>query len=72
MEEAERVAHYIAIIDRGQIIVQGTSDELKEKTGTTSLEDAFIALTGHDLRVEEASPLEHMRVHRRFFAGRRR
>jgi len=72
MEEAERAAHYIAIIDRGQIIIQGTSDELKEKTGTTSLEDAFIALTGHDLRVEEASPLEHMRVHRRFFAGRRR
>jgi ABC-2 type transport system ATP-binding protein len=72
MEEAERVAHRIAIIDRGQIIIQGTSDELKQKTGTTCLEDAFIALTGHNLRVEEASPLEHMRVHRRFFAGRRR
>jgi ABC-2 type transport system ATP-binding protein len=72
MEEAERAAHYIAIIDRGRIIIQGNSDELKEKTGTASLEDAFIALTGHDLRVEEASPLEHMRAHRRFFAGRRR
>jgi ABC-2 type transport system ATP-binding protein len=72
MEEAERVAHRIAIIDRGRIIIQGNSDELKQETGTACLEDAFIALTGHDLRVEEATPLEHMRAHRRFFAGHKR
>ena len=72
MEEAERVAHRIAIIDRGRIVVQGTPDELKAKTGATCLEDAFISFTGHDLRAEEATPLERMRVQRRFFTGRRR
>jgi ABC-2 type transport system ATP-binding protein len=69
MEEAERVAHRIAIIDHGKIIVQGTPDDLKEKTGTSSLEDAFIALTGRDIRAEESTSLERMRVRRKFFRG---
>ena len=71
MEEAERAARHIAIIDRGKIVVQGTPAELKEKTGTGSLEDAFIALTGRDIRVEGASTLERRREWRRAF-GRRR
>ena len=53
MEEAERVAHRIAIIDHGQIIAQGTSAELKELTDTDSLEKAFLALTGTSIREEE-------------------
>jgi ABC-2 type transport system ATP-binding protein len=65
MEEAERVAHRIAIIDHGRILVQGTPEELKVQTQTTSLEDAFIAFTGRDIRVEEPTPLERMRVRRR-------
>jgi ABC-2 type transport system ATP-binding protein len=52
MQEAERVADKIAIIDHGQIVIQGTSKELEEKTGTTSLEDAFLALTGKTIREE--------------------
>ena len=38
MDEAERVAHRIAIIDHGQIVAQGTPQELKQQTGTDSLE----------------------------------
>ena len=38
MEEADRVAHRIAIIDHGKIVAQGTSQELKEQTGTETLE----------------------------------
>ncbi|MBI3671616.1 ATP-binding cassette domain-containing protein [Candidatus Azambacteria bacterium] len=45
MEEAERIAQRIAIIDHGKIIAIGTADDLKQKTGTSSLEDAFLALT---------------------------
>jgi ABC-2 type transport system ATP-binding protein len=52
MQEAERVADKIAIIDHGQIVIQGTSKELEEKTGTVSLEDAFLALTGKTIREE--------------------
>jgi ABC-2 type transport system ATP-binding protein len=72
MEEADRVAQRIAIIDHGCIVVQGTPDELKNRTNTTTLEDAFIALTGRDIREEESSDLERMRMHMKFFRRRGR
>jgi len=62
MEEAERVAHRIAIIDHGKIIAQGTPGELKAQTNTESLEQAFLALTGSTIREEEASGLDKMRT----------
>ena len=65
MEEADKVSDRIAIIDRGQIIAQGTSEELKNKTGKASLEDAFLALTGKEIREEKAGALEHLRAHHR-------
>jgi ABC-2 type transport system ATP-binding protein len=67
MEEAERVAHRIAIIDHGKIIAQGTPGELKTQTGTETLEQAFLALTGSTIREEEASSLEKMRTFGRAF-----
>ena len=62
MEEAERVAHRIAIIDHGKIIAQGTPGELKAQTGTETLEQAFLALTGSSIRDEEASGLDKLRT----------
>jgi ABC-2 type transport system ATP-binding protein len=67
MEEAERVAHRIAIIDHGKIIAQGTPGELKAQTGTETLEQAFLALTGNTIREEEASSLDKMRTFGRAF-----
>jgi ABC-2 type transport system ATP-binding protein len=72
MEEAERIAHRIAIIDRGKIIAQGTADELKKQTGTETLEQAFLALTGNTIREEEASGLDQMRNMNRAFGRRNR
>jgi len=61
MEEAERVAHRLAIIDHGKIVAQGTPDELKKQTGTDSLEGAFLALTGTSIRDESANATDQMR-----------
>jgi ABC-2 type transport system ATP-binding protein len=61
MEEAERVAKRVAVIDYGKIVALGTPKELKKKTKTKSLEDAFIKLTGHAIREEEAGALDIMR-----------
>src|SRR5262245_26978064 len=61
MDEAERVAHRLAIIDHGKIVAQGTPDELKKQTGTDSLEGAFLALTGTSIRDESANATDQMR-----------
>lgn len=70
MEEAERVAERIAVMDHGKIVDGGAPKELMQRTGKDSLEDAFLELTGHSIRDEEASKLEGMRAHRRMW-GRR-
>lgn len=67
MEEADRIAERIAIIDHGKIIALGTSAELKEKTGATSLEDAFLSFTGNVIREESATSVDHMRDNRRMW-----
>jgi len=59
MDEAEKVANVIAVIDHGKIVAQGTSKELKGKTKTKTLEDAFIALTGKEIRPDEAESAGH-------------
>lgn len=71
MEEADRVAQRVAVIDHGKIVAQGTSQELKEKTGVQSLEDAFLKLTGTTIRAEESTPTERLRQRRRMWGGRR-
>ena len=55
MDEADRVAQRIAVIDHGKIVALGTSAELKEQTKTDSLEGAFLALTGNTIRDEAAA-----------------
>ena len=61
MDEAERVAERIAIIDHGKIVAIGTARELEIQTKTSSLEEAFIALTGSVIREQEASGVDQLR-----------
>ncbi len=61
MDEAERVAHRIAIIDHGAIVAQGTPAELKAQTHADSLEGAFLALTGSSIRDEGANAADGLR-----------
>ncbi|RJQ39705.1 MAG: ATP-binding cassette domain-containing protein [Dehalococcoidia bacterium] len=61
MDEAEKIAERIAIIDHGKIIAIGSPHDLVARTNTTSLEEAFIALTGSTIREQEVSSLDRMR-----------
>jgi len=61
MDEADRVAHRIAIIDHGRIVAQGSGQDLKQQTGTDSLEKAFLALTGSSIRDERADAADQLR-----------
>jgi ABC-2 type transport system ATP-binding protein len=61
MDEADRAAHRIAIIDHGKIVAQGSSAELRQQTGADSLEGAFLTLTGTTIRDERGDPAEMMR-----------
>jgi ABC-type multidrug transport system, ATPase component len=46
LEEADQLCDRIAFINGGEIVARGTSAELAEEFGTTSLEDAYLALVG--------------------------
>ena len=61
MDEAERVAHRIAVIDHGRIVAQGSPAALKQQTNTDSLEAAFLALTGTSIRDESPNSADQMR-----------
>src|SRR5213596_2385804 len=66
MDEADRVADRIAIIDHGKIVATGSSGELKQQTGADSLEAAFLKLTGTTIRDEAFSATDQMRQFARF------
>ncbi|MDE1975544.1 MAG: ATP-binding cassette domain-containing protein [Patescibacteria group bacterium] len=72
MEEAERVAKHVSIIDHGKIVADGTAQSIIQSAGTASLEDAFIKLTGRTIREEEGSGMDQMRNMRRMWRGGKR
>ena len=72
MEEADKIARTIAVIDHGKIIAQGTSAKLKEQTDTSTLEEAFLKLTGTTIRKESADALDRMRMGRRMWRRNKR
>lgn len=71
MQEAERVAQRIAIIDHGKIVAQGTPDEIKTQATATDLETAFITLTGHAIRGEGADSIDRLRAQSHMWRGKK-
>lgn len=70
LEEAEEYADRIAIMDQGKIVSEGNLKQLLKQTGEKSLEDAFLKITGSEIREEEASSREKLMARGRMFRGR--
>ncbi|MFP4514505.1 MAG: ABC transporter ATP-binding protein [Parcubacteria group bacterium] len=58
MDEVEKIADRVAIIDNGKIVSQGTVAEILEKKQSANLEEAFINLTGKNIREERGDNLD--------------
>jgi len=67
MEEAEKIADTIAVIDKGRIIKKETPQALKRLTNTRSLEEAFLKLTGKSIRDEKSSSIDNLRMNRKIW-----
>jgi ABC-2 type transport system ATP-binding protein len=61
IEEAEKIAQRVAIIDHGKILTVETPKVIMKNTKTKNLEDAFIKLTGNNLRDEDLGASDQMR-----------
>ena len=46
MDEAERLCDRVAIFDAGRVVATGTPDELRVLSARSTLDDAFVTLTG--------------------------
>ncbi|PIS20976.1 multidrug ABC transporter ATP-binding protein [candidate division WWE3 bacterium CG08_land_8_20_14_0_20_43_13] len=62
LEEAERYSHRLAIIDHGKIVACGDLAYLKDLTQSEHLEEAFLKLTGHEIREESAGTGDNIRM----------
>lgn len=62
IEEAEKVANRVVIIDDGKVVASGTPKDIIAKDNSADLEEAFIKLTGKQIREEKAdSPRTSLR-----------
>jgi ABC-2 type transport system ATP-binding protein len=55
MEEADRLCTRIGIIDRGEVVIEGTAGELKSSVGADTLQDVYLRTTGRDFEEAQAA-----------------
>lgn len=48
MQEVAALCDVIVVIAKGRVMAEGTPDALRERTGETNLEDAFVKIIGSD------------------------
>ena len=54
MIEAEMLADRVGLLDRGQLLFLEPVDEVKERFGVETLEEAFFAATGRSFEEEQS------------------
>ena len=62
LAEAEVLADRVGILDGGELLCLEPADELKAPYGAETLEEAFFAATGTDVRGREATRTRERRV----------
>jgi ABC-2 type transport system ATP-binding protein len=65
MEEAERYAERLAIMDLGRLVEQGPPAEVRARHGKESLEEVFTAVTGRAIDEEKGGRISDVRAQRR-------
>ena len=50
MEEADNLCDRVAVMDLGKMVALDNPERLKEKTGSTNLEEVFVHFTGEEVR----------------------
>lgn len=53
MDEVERLCDEIVLLDSGRIIAQGAPQQVVAQSGRDTLEEAFVALTGREVEVDD-------------------
>ena len=53
LEEADQLAHTVGLLDGGRLVATGTPAELKAQAGGETLDDVFLALTGHAVTTDD-------------------
>ncbi|SDC41886.1 AAA family ATPase [Nocardioides lianchengensis] len=52
LEEADQLADTVGLLDGGRMVAEGAPAELKARAGGDTLDDVFLALTGHGVTPE--------------------
>jgi ABC-2 type transport system ATP-binding protein len=51
LEEADRLAGTVAIVDNGRVVAEGSPAELKEETGASTLDDVYLHFAGRSFQM---------------------
>jgi ABC-2 type transport system ATP-binding protein len=46
LDQAEKVCHRCVVMNRGQLVAEGTVESLKRESAVETLEEVFFAVTG--------------------------
>jgi ABC-2 type transport system ATP-binding protein len=55
LEEADRLADTVAIVDAGRVVAEGTPAQLKERTGARTLDDVYLHYAGRRFEMAEVT-----------------